>query len=109
MWRTSRTAPRTAPCRKGRTARSRTERRCFSTAARDDRGRCPPTRRASGRWWRLRSSCRLAQFLEMLHADAAALTRIGPHLLDRDYVLMLVLPRVPDQDREGADQTEDRE
>ena len=45
----------------------------------------------------------------MFHADAAALARIGPHLFDGNYVLMLVLPGVPDQDREGADQTDDRE
>ena len=30
-------------------------------------------------------------------------------LLDRDDMLMLVAPRVPDEDREGADQAEDRE
>src|SRR3954447_12945917 len=109
MSRKSRTAPRTAPCRTRRTARNRTERRCFSTADRAGRGRCPPTRRVSVRSLRLRSSCRLAQFLEMFHADAAPLTRIGPHLLDRNYVLMLVLPGIPDQDGEGADQTEDRQ
>src|SRR3954470_3206372 len=109
MSHTSRTAPRTGPCRTGRKARNHRERRCFSTAARDARGQCPPTRRVSVRWLRLRSSCRLAQFLEMFHADAPPLTCVGPHLLDWDYVLMLVLPGVPDQDREGANQTDDRQ
>src|SRR3954451_14616684 len=109
MSRKSRTAPRTAPCRTGRTARSRTERRCFSTADRVGRGRCPPTRRVSVRSLRLPSSCRLGQILGMFLADAPPLTRVGPHLLYRDHMLMLVLPGVPDQDREGADQTEDRE
>src|SRR5436305_12454250 len=109
MSRRSRTAPRIAPCRKGRTAKSRRAPRCSSTADRVGRGRCPPTPRVSVRSLRLRSSCRLAQILEMLHADAAPLTRIRPHLLDRNYVLMLVLPGVPDQNSEGADQTDDRE
>ena len=45
----SRTAPRTAPCPTGRTARSRRERRCSSTPARDGRARCPPTPGGSGR------------------------------------------------------------
>ena len=54
-------------------------------------------------------SCGLAQIVEMFHADAATLARVLPHLVDRDDVLMLVAPRVPDEDGEGADQAEDRE
>ena len=57
----------------------------------------------------LPSSCRLAQLVEVFHADAAPLARVRPDLLDGDDMLMLVAPGVPDEDREGADQAEDRE
>ena len=68
------------------------------------------SRRGSGRWLVLqRSSCRLAYRVEVFHADAAPLARIRPDLLDRDDMLMLVLPGVPDENGEGADQPEDGE
>src|SRR4249919_4155265 len=104
----SRIGLRTAPCPTARTAKSHMGRRCSWTPGRDDRGRCPRKSRGSGRWPVLqRSSCRLAYRVEVLHANAAPLARIGPDLLDRDDMLMLVLPGIPDENGEGADQPED--
>src|SRR3954447_18873384 len=104
----SQTAPRTAPCRRGRTAKSRRGRRCSSTAARDCRGRYLRTRGGSGRWLPLRWSYGLAQIVKMFHANAAALAGVCTDLLDGDDVLMLVTPGIPDEDRERADQADDR-
>ena len=54
-------------------------------------------------------SCRLAQLVKVFHADAAPLAGVLPDLIDRDDMLMLVLPCIPDEDREGADEAEDRQ
>src|SRR6185312_13417047 len=52
-------------------------------------------------------SYRLAQILEVFLTDAPPLARILPHLFDRDHMLMLVAPCVPDEDGERADEPED--
>src|SRR6185369_7948044 len=84
------------------------ERRCSSTAAHADRDRCPPTTNASGQPWvlRFRRSYGLAQGVKVLHPDSAAFARIVTDFFDGNDMLMLVAPRVPDEDGEGADQAE---
>src|SRR6476660_1524507 len=79
--------------------------------ARDGQGRCLRSLGGSAQRpvLRSRSSYGLAQFVKMFHADAAALAGIRPDLFDRNDVLMLVAPGIPDEDREGADEAEDRQ
>jgi hypothetical protein len=50
----------------------------------------------------------LAQFVEVFHSNAPPLARIRPDFLDGNDMLMLVAPRIPDEDGESADQPEDR-
>ena len=45
----------------------------------------------------------------MFHPDPAALAGVCPDLVHRDDMLMLVLPSVPDEHGERADEAENRE